>query len=291
LNGKPHLLVVGAADTGRAPLLAALLRHALGEGVVVTSAGILAHVGESADPNINFVLEQLDLAPVAHTARQLDKTVAHDADCIIAIDAGTAHVAAMRLERDVLSINAGSIAEDVQDPHRMPLGVWIAAMRAFQTQIEERLPLLSSRLGLSASVPHAAHAIEAPPDPPQFTATTDAKSSEANKAAHVSGTDSARAEHIAHIERLLATVEVLPEIVDWARLVRETTARLRALADLADGPDDYTLAAVLIVIGLLSQTERTPPAAQIATLREIVRQLASPVDADQLVSIARTVGA
>jgi protein-tyrosine phosphatase len=275
-NGKPHLLVVGAADTGRAPLLAGLLRQALGNDVLVTSAGVLAHVGEPADASVGMALEQLDIRPVLHTARQLDGEASHDADVIVAIDQGTARVATQRLGREVLSINQGNAADDVQDPHRMPLGVWIAAIRAYQTQIEQILPRLRERLGRVEVKQDAPEAIET--DAPSITPTVGAGT-----------TTASRAEHVAHIGRLFATVEVLPEIVDWSRLTEETTSRLRSLAELTEAPDDYTLAAALIVIGLLSQTPRMPPKSQITTLREITERLASPVDAQQLIEIARIV--
>ena len=158
----------------------------------------------------------------------------------------------------------------------MPLGVWIAALRAYQTQIEQVLPLLRERLGRVETLPEAPvdKAADAPPITPTVIAGT---------------TNATRAEHVAHIGRLFATVELLPEIVDWTRLAEETTSRLRSLAELAETPDDYTLAAALIVIGLLSQTPRMPPKSQIATLREISERLASPVDAEQIIEIARIV--
>lgn len=272
-NGNPHLLVVGAADTGRAPLLASLLRQALGSDVMVTSAGVLAHTGEPADPSVGFALEQLDLRPGTHAARQLDGEAAHDADLIVAIDQGTARVAARRLEREVLSINQGNVAEDVQDPHRMPLGIWIAAVRAYQTQIEQILPVLRERLGRSEMLPAAPEIVE--PD-----------ASGSITALGAPAVVPARAEHVAHIVRLFTTVELLPEIVDWTRLAEETRTRLHLLAELAEAPDDYTPAAALIMIGLLSQTTRTPPKSQIATLRELAERLAAPVNVQQLIEIA-----
>ncbi len=227
-------------------------------------------------------------APGVHTARQLDGEAAHDADLVVAIDQGTARVAARRLEREVISINAGDIADDVQDPHRMPLGVWIASLRAYQSQIEQIMPDLRERLGhRQAATEHPAASPEQ--NEPATVMTNQAPAALTPSAAPSSNT--ARAEHVAHIGRLFATVEVLPEIVDWSRLVDETTNRLRALAELSESPDDYTLAAALMVIGLLSQTPQTPPSSQLGIVRGIVEKLGSPVDGQQLVEIARVVSA
>lgn len=274
INEQAFVLVVGGADTGRAPLLAALVRRAL-PGVEVRSAGVLSHEGDPADNEVGMALEQLGLRLGAHRARPLDPDELRQVDLLLAVDRGTARVlqAQAAVAGRTVALSELAATSDVIDPHRMPLGLWLAAARDFQAQLNMALPVLRERLSKQmpetpdrqpASVP--APQVSPPSTKPTMTtATTD------------------RAEPLARINRLLETAQLLPEIVDWARLRTDVSDRLRAITATREGASDLTPAATLMIEGLLAQATTMPPAETIEQLRAIVNRLAQPIDGPGLV--------
>jgi protein-tyrosine-phosphatase len=149
-EGKPLLLVIGGSDTGRTPITAALLRKALGPDVIVQTAGVLSHKGESAAPEAQLALEQFGIGINRHIARPLDDAEHHTAELLLAVDRGTELVLFTRFRNDprVACLSVLAEAPDVLDPHRMPLGVWISVTRQLQEQVLKALPTLRQRLGL-----------------------------------------------------------------------------------------------------------------------------------------------
>lgn len=268
-EGRPYVLVVGGADTGRAPLLAALLRGELGPSAIVASAGVLGHAGEPADPMVDLALEQAGMVLGSHVARQLDAETIRDADLLLGVDRGSARVATLRTTQQVVAIGELANAEDVPDPHRMPLGVWIAAMREYQAQLAAGLPALRTMLRLDAVSGR----------PPIM----DIPAASAPPAA------AARDEHVQRMVRLLETARTLPEIVDWSKLVAEVVERLRMVADLAEGDDDLTPGATLMLAGLLLQTPRMPSDEDAGRLVQLVKELQRPLDDGGLASFARMI--
>src|SRR5947209_16453239 len=93
------ILLSGAADTGRAPMAAALLRRRLdarSEDWVVESCGVLGHDGAVAEVEARDTMLHMGLDIAEHLARSLDDALAACADLIIAIDRGTALVVRAR---------------------------------------------------------------------------------------------------------------------------------------------------------------------------------------------------
>ena len=277
IEGRPHLLVVGGADTGRAPLLVALLRHKLGDTAVVLSAGVLGHAGEPADQHVQLALDHLNLTLHGHVARVLDAEIIRLADLILAVDQGSARIARMRTSQEVVTISELAATEEIPDPHHMPLGVWVAATRDYQAQIATILPLIRSRLRLGATAspvelaPQQRPAAVAAPSPP-----LDAPSVQAVRGANP------RDEHIERVTRLLDTARLLPEIVDWTKLAREASDRLRALAALAEPPDDLTPAAAAMLIGILCTLDKPGQEPLMANLQQVVQTLQRPMNAEVL---------
>jgi protein-tyrosine-phosphatase len=150
-EGKPLLLVIGGSDTGRTPIVAALLRKILGAEAVVFTAGVLSHAGESAETEAQMALEQLGIDISSHISRPLDDVEHHQAELLLAVDRGTEMVLFTRFPNDprIACLSALAETSDVLDPHRMPLGVWVAVTRQIQEQIIQALPAVRQRLGLT----------------------------------------------------------------------------------------------------------------------------------------------
>ena len=89
------ILLSGAADTGRAPMAAALLRRLLNarsDDWVVESCGVLGHDGAVAEVEARDTMVHMGLDIAEHLARSLDDDLAARAALIISIDRGTALV-------------------------------------------------------------------------------------------------------------------------------------------------------------------------------------------------------
>lgn len=276
LQGQSFVLVVGGADTGRSPLVAALLRRAL-PGVHIRSAGVVSHDGEPADSLVGLALSNLGVAASTHHARPIDLEELRQADLLLAVDRGTARVLQAQLPQDARVVALSELAgsADVIDPHRMPLGVWIAAARDFDTQLKAALPQLRERLGIrdnvqSPQVPPPTAAVKAPSAAPEGAADD-------------------RAPALARIIQLIETAQVLPDIVDWSRLRAEVSDRLRVIATLNTGPTDFTPAATMMIDGLLAHTSTTPSPGRLAVLRSAVHHLGGPIDGGGLAALGSEV--
>lgn len=154
-EGKPLILLIGASDTGRTPMAAGLLRRALGAGVVVRTAGVLSHEGEGAMPEAQMALEQVGIDISRHLSRPLRHEEHRKAELLLAIDRGTELVLFSEFPQDPRVVCLPVLAEmpDVLDPHRMPLGVWIAALRQLSDQVTAAVPKIREHLGIRDQEP------------------------------------------------------------------------------------------------------------------------------------------
>lgn len=155
-EGKPMALVIGGTDTGRTPIAAALLRKALGADVIVRTAGVLSHAGESAEPEAQMALEQIGIDISRHISHPLRYEEHRNADLLLAIDRGTELVLFTEFPQDprVACLPALANMPDVLDPHRMPLGIWVAAMQQIGQQVAKAMPAIRQRLKLTDHAPH-----------------------------------------------------------------------------------------------------------------------------------------
>jgi|GEM_PF-6906975 len=154
-EGKPLVLVIGSTSTGRTPIAAGLLRHALGAGVVVRTAGVLAHDGEGAAPEAQMAMEQLGIDISRHLSRPLDPQDHRNAELLLAVDRGTELVLFTEFRNDSRIACLSTLANlpDVLDPHRMPLGVWVASVRQLHDQVTKAVPIIRERLGIAGQEP------------------------------------------------------------------------------------------------------------------------------------------
>ncbi|NCC37551.1 MAG: hypothetical protein EOM24_36900, partial [Chloroflexia bacterium] len=127
---KPDILIVGGADTGRAPMAAAMLRRLLGEQGLpwdVASTGIVGHDGDPAEPEARSAMMMLGFDLEAHRACSLTPELVAQARVLLAIDSGIARVVRMRFP-DAVTVSLGELAgraRDIPDPFRMQVGAWV----------------------------------------------------------------------------------------------------------------------------------------------------------------------
>jgi protein-tyrosine-phosphatase len=154
-EGKPLVLLIGGSDTGRTPMAAGVLRRALGAGVVVRTAGVVSHEGEGAMPEAQMALDQVGIDISRHISRPLRHEEHRNADLMLAVDRGTEMVLFSEFPSDprVACLSVLANMPDVLDPHRMPLGVWVTALRQLSDQINAALPQIRERLGIAGQEP------------------------------------------------------------------------------------------------------------------------------------------
>jgi protein-tyrosine-phosphatase len=273
LEGKPLLVVIGGSDTGRTPMIAGLVRAALGDHAVVQTAGVLAHVGEGATPEAQMALEQLGINIRNHRAQAFTSMHRRDGDLLLAVDRGTALVLHSELPHDerVASLSALCDQSDVLDPHRMPLGVWVTTARKLQVQVDEAIPLLRQRLGIS-TIPGSTTAV---------ASNGDAAS------AVLTATNEHESDAVAQMCRLLITAETLPMIVNWDRVRHELVQHLRILSSAADNLQSLLPAAVLMIEGTLTHHPTQPTAEVLQHLRQVIERLDAPVDDTALAALGQ----
>jgi len=267
-EGRPLLMVVGGSDTGRTPMVAGLLRAALGEDAVVQTGGVLAHTGESAVTEAQMALEQLGVSLREHRAQPLTAEHRRHADLLLAVDRGTALVLHSEFPHDERVVCLAALCDqpDVLDPHRMPLGVWVATARQLQGQVMQVVPELRQRLHLAT----ASTASTAPTAPSTLTANGPTADDDVER-----------------MTRLLRTAETLPMIVDWTRVRQELVQMGRALAAARTAPDDLLPAAMLMIEGALTHYGTQPPPAVLQRMCQAIERFDTPLDSTALADVGQ----
>ncbi len=286
IEGKPLVVVVGNSNTGRTPIVAGLLRQVLGTRVMVQTAGVLSHEGEGAIPEAQMALEQWGIDISGHRSQPLRPEQRQNAELLLAVDRGTGLVLHTHFPHDprVTSLPALANMPDIIDPHRMPLGVWIAATRQLREQLEAALPALQQILSIEPSPATDSQPL-ATSITIQPTRSSLVDTSLASNTGPASDTPSGRADHITRMLRLLTTAETLPEIVDWSRLRQELAHELQAIAHLSLEPHDLTAAAALMIVGKLIQYAEQPASGVLSQLRQAIEHLHTPLDAEALATL------
>src|SRR5215213_7217392 len=141
------ILLSGAADTGRAPMAAALLRRLLEKRPhdwVVESCGVLGHDGAVAEVEARDTMVHMGLDIGEHQARSLDDDLAARAALIITLDRGTALVVRARFpDAAARAYSLGELAgraRDIPDPFRMQIGAWMTYAREIESMLQAALP-------------------------------------------------------------------------------------------------------------------------------------------------------
>ena len=294
------IIVVGGADTGRAPLAAALLRRRLLEHASdwrIESAGVLGHDGDTWQPETRLALDHLNITPHDHVARSLSPEIVATADLLITVDRGTGRALELHFPNAPWRAlpDLANTPREVPDPFRMTFDAWIIYGRELDGQIKAALPTImhligdrgsgdrGSRIGDGesandlygvASVPAtlpAAPSAAAPTTPPIFS-------------------QQPAADRLAVLVRGIAGI---PEVVDWARArnaIRETLQALANSVATANDPTDLRPGAVAMVLGVLGGSDAPLNAAQLAILSEAVDVLAAPLDGAKLGTFAGAIG-
>lgn len=256
-----QILIIGAADTGRAPMAAALLRRLLETKELphmVASAGVLGHDGDPATEAAQQIMEQMSLTIADHTARSVSDELLDEAGLLVAIDSGTLRVLQARFpQAETRSYTLGALAgrqRDIPDPFKMQIGAWLTYAQEIETLLQRALPRMLELLG--------------------DTTKQQAQGSE------IPSSDVVTNGRRAAVERMLGLLQVvaqMPGVIDW------NGARSQLLTDLEQTQTPASGSDLVIAFGgllraALSMTPATPTPGQLAALRDVVALLAAPVE-------------
>jgi protein-tyrosine-phosphatase len=258
------ILLVGAADTGRAPMAAALLGRLLDArqyAWAVESCGVLGHDGAPAEIEARDTMVHMGLDISEHQARSIDDELVQRAALIVTIDHGTALVMRARFPGAVSRVySLGELAgrsRDIPDPFRMQIGAWMTYAREIESMLEAALPRMAELMPKTTTDDRPRINDHSPPS-----------------VSTVSGERTAAAGRIA---QLLQVAAQMPGVIDW------TAARARIEADLAPiaaapcDAGDLVAAYVALLRAALALLPGAPSAGQLAALQRAAASLPAPI--------------
>jgi protein-tyrosine-phosphatase len=282
---KPTLLFVGGADTGRAPMAAAVLRSLLrkrGLDWTVESAGVLGHDGDPAEPEARDAMAAFNLNIDEHRARSLDDDLVAAATLLLTMDNGTARVLRLRYPAAAEQIvTLGDLAgrqRDIPDPFRMQVGAWIAYAREIEALLRAGLSRLVEHLGDQSNTPppiaSSSEAEAAPPIPPP--SAPQAFDAERNAA-------------LERCKRLLVLLDEMPNVIDWSNARRQIEIDLQFVGAKPVSAGDLVQSYVAIVLGLLGASATLPTPEQLNVLVLAVERMQVPINQQAITDLSAAV--
>lgn len=264
---EPLILLVGGADTGRAPIAAALMGRLLGRHSLrarVESAGVLGHDDAPAQPEARDALAALGLDIGEHRARSLDDRLAQEAALLLTLDSGTLRVLQARQPdcRHCFSIaELAGVQRDIPDPFRMQVGAWITYAREIEQLLQLALPRIITLAGIMPAPGQVFASASA-----SATGSAGTSVSTNSQVAHTAPTP--QQPDTAALGRLLAALAEFPDLFNWPL----TSQRIeREAGQMATGP--LGPAFVALLRALLALTAAPPSRGQIALLQQAAARL------------------
>ncbi|WP_298821513.1 arsenate-mycothiol transferase ArsC [Chloroflexus sp.] len=269
------LLIIGAADTGRAPIAVALLRRIAGErGFVwsIASAGVVGHDDDPLQPMARDALAVLGLSRDDHVARSLTDELAATADLLIAVDSGIARVLRSRYPQAPIA-SLGELAgraRDIPDPAGMQIGAWLHYAREMEQLLQagfERIVALLGGNAVSVTAEPPPTQAPAPPPSPSFADERHAICARAG--------------------RLLDAMRAMPEVIDWPAARNRIQATLVELNQLVTEPTDLTALYVEAINLWLARQAAMPAADRLERLHAAIERLQQPVGQTDVAEVMR----
>lgn len=268
------ILIVGGADTGRAPMAAALLARLLAArapGCRVGSAGVLGHDDDPAETEARDTMVHMGLDISDHRARSVGDALVEGAALVVGIDSGTTRVLLGRFPGAAARIAAlGDLAgrpRDIPDPFRMQIGAWLSYARELEQMLTAALPQILQRLPAELREPAAEPAAAEP----------------------ARGAGLERAEALGRLERLLWVAADMPAAIDWGAARGLADAEI-GRACQPDGPADLAPAYAGLLRAALALSAAPPTPGQLRALRAALEPLGRPLAQDDLTRLSVQLG-
>ncbi|NJL03946.1 MAG: hypothetical protein HC911_03315 [Chloroflexaceae bacterium] len=262
------ILIVGGADTGRAPMAVALLRQLLAEQAptcCVASAGVTGHDDDPPEVEARDAMAAFGVDIAAHRARSISAELVQSATLLVAIDRGIAHVLRQyypTARAKILTLSELAATErDIPDPFRMQVGAWMAYAHAMQQMLTDALPHLLTHLIGAPPEPPAVPILPEPPVPTPTLPDT-----------------LPRTAALARLERVLAMLHEMPDLLDWPQVQRQIEASLQAIASEPVAAGDLALSYTALLNTLVHGANAPLYPHQVQMLQTAVARLHQPID-------------
>jgi protein-tyrosine-phosphatase len=284
------ILMSGAADTGRAPMAAALLRRLLEKRPrdwVVESCGVLGHDGAVAEVEARDTMVHMGLDIADHQARSLDEDLAARAALIITLDRGTALVVRARFPAAApRTYSLGELAgraRDIPDPFRMQIGAWMTYAREIESMLQTALPRIIELMPVEKKDEGRRTKDEelfAVPYEPAIVQSQQPAVDNIDNAARAALM--LREVEAGRIVQLLHVAASMPGVIDWSAARSNIEAALAPIAAAPQGPSDLIAAYAGLLRAALAMLPAAPTAGQIAALQRAADRLAQPIGQAEL---------
>ncbi len=301
------ILLIGGADTGRAPMAAAILRRMLATHISdfsIASAGVVGHDGDPAEPEARDALTTLGLDIQEHRARSLTDDIVATATLLICVDSGIARVVRARYPQAHVSIvTLGELAgrsRDLPDPFRMQIGAWIGYAREIEGLLRDGMQRL---IALAHGEPIHAQTRSDPPTLPYTSSTVTQATASAHASAtstgttHTSATSTTspdttagpRQAAIARCDQLLILLHSMPHIIAWETARHQLEVELHTIQHTPYAPTELIQPYIAMVQTLIGTSTSLPSPGQINLLRMTITRLDHFVDAQALTTLSNQV--
>lgn len=281
---EPKIIIVGAADTGRAPMAVALLERIIAQralSLAISSAGIVGHDEDPAEPEARAAMRALGLDIEAHRARSLSAELVEQANLLLAVEAGVARVIRTRFPSAQI-YTLGELAgrpRDIPDPFRMQMGAWVQYANEIESLLRAGMARLLSLLDAPAepsasASPMPSYAMSPVPLPTQ-------------PAAQVAAGECSQM--IAQALRLIDLTLELPEVVRWAAARERIEADLDAL-EAPLPPADLARPYFATLRVMLRLSADTLAVGQAKALRAAFRRIGGRIGPPELEALSRDLG-
>jgi protein-tyrosine-phosphatase len=294
------ILLVGGADTSRAPMAAALLRRRLAERYpdwTIESAGVLGHDGDPAEPEARDALTtayHLDIGD--HTARSINADLVAAATLLVAVDTGTARVLQLHYpdtaERTVTLGELAGRRRDIPDPFRMQLGAWISYAREIDQLLHVGLGRLVQLVSgdppdpQPASEDSAGVVYRAELEEPRVAPGQPAPASAPPAVEPQSPVPVERRAPVERCVRLLTLMREMPTLVEWPNARRQLEAELKDVAVRPTHPDDLVQPYTVMLLTLLGMSSTVPSPGQLDLLQQAFERLYAPIDQQAIATLS-----
>ncbi len=292
------ILLVGGADTSRAPMAAALLRRRLAERYPdwsVASAGVLGHDGDPAEPEARDALTaayHLDIGD--HTARSINDELVAAATLLVAVDTGTARVLHLRYPEAAERVfTMGELAgrqRDIPDPFRMQLGAWLSYAREIDQLLQAGLDRLVQLVhgDLPDAQPAAEEEVQLPQEGvPAVVLQEPVSAPPAPAAAELPPqVPVARRAPGERCARLLTLLREMPTLVEWPNARRQLETELNSVGVHPLRPDELVQPYTVMLVTLLGMSSAVPTPGQLDLLQKALERLYAPIDQPAIAALS-----
>lgn len=300
------ILLIGAADTGRAPMAVAILRRMLAmhrPDYAIASAGVVGHDGDPAEPEARDALTTLGLDIQEHRARSLTDDIVATATLLICVDSGIARVVRTRYPHtSVPIVTLGELAgrpRDLPDPFRMQIGAWIGYAHEIEGLLRngmQRLialaqgePVINAQTRPTSSAHASSTATHATASAHASATSTGTTHTFATSTTTPSATGEPRHAAIARCEQLLALLHSMPHIIAWETARHQLEVELHTIKHTPYTPTELIQPYIAMVLTMIGTSTSLPSPGQIDLLRMTISRLDHSVDAQAITTLSNQI--